>query len=188
MKTHRTAVAVGLALALVAGVVYAAGSVQSGPQAGEQLAGPFHPLNVTGEKAGEKNCLYCQNGNSPVAMVFARQVTPEVTKLIKKIDACTAKHSDCRMGSFVVFLSDNEGLQDQLKSMAEKEGIKKTVLSIDNPAGPKGYKVSKDADVTVVLYVKRTVKANHAFKAGELNDQEIDRIAGDVKKILPEDK
>ena len=29
-------------------------------------------------------------------------------------------------------------------------GIKKLVFTIDNPAGPKGYMVSKDADITVV--------------------------------------
>src|SRR5438034_5901610 len=33
------------------------------------------------------------------------------------------------------------------------------MLSIDNPAGPGSYKVSKDADVTVVLYNQHKVKA-----------------------------
>ncbi|HZY83442.1 MAG TPA: hypothetical protein VFE78_01315 [Gemmataceae bacterium] len=182
MKTHRI-VATGLALAFLAGSVWAAGTVKSGPQVDEKLAGPFHPLNVTGESAGKKNCLYCQNGNNPVAMIFAREVTPEVTKLIKKVDECTAKNGDCSMGSFVVFLSDAEGLDRKLESMAKEQGITKCVLSIDNPAGPKGYKVSKDADVTVVLYTERTVKANHSFKKGELTDKDIAAIAQDVSKI-----
>jgi hypothetical protein len=29
---------------------------QSGPQAGEMIPGVFHPLNITGESAGEKAC------------------------------------------------------------------------------------------------------------------------------------
>lgn len=187
MKTHHIAAALCVALALVIGKVYAekAQAVKSGPQVGQKLAGPFHPLNINGDKAGEKNCLYCSNGDNPVAMIFAREVTPAIETLIKKIDAATVQNKGADMGSFVVFLSDDEGLGKQLKSMADKDKIQKTILSIDNPAGPKGYDVNKDADVTVVLYVKRTAKANYAFKKGQLNEKAIDKIVSDVSKIVP---
>ena len=92
------------------------------------------------------------------------------------------------MGSFVVFLSEDEKLQDKLKELATKEGITNTIFSIDNPAGPKGYEVAKDSDITVVLYVKQKVQANHTFKKGQLNDKAIDAIVADVPKILPEPK
>lgn len=185
MKMHRI-VGLSLSCALLVTAVFAAETLKSGPQVSEQVPGPFHPLNVTGAMAGKKHCLFCQNGTNPVAMVFAREATPEVAKLIKKLDACTAKCSDCKMGSFVVFLSDKEGLDKELKGMAEKADLKKIVLSIDNPAGPEKYNVSKDAEVTVVLYVDHVVKANRSFKKGELKDKDIEAIAGDVKKILPE--
>ena len=158
--------------------------VKSGPQAGEKVPGPFHPINVTGEHKGEKFCLFCVNGENPVAMVFARENSPALARLVKKIDEATVKNKDKSMGSFVVFLSDREGLDKDLASMAEKEGIKQTVLSIDNPAGPKAYNVAQDADVTVVLYVDRKVKANHAFKKGELKDKDIEKILEDLTKIL----
>jgi hypothetical protein len=187
MKLHRI-VSMSLASALLVSVVFAAETVKSGPQVDEDVPGPFHPYNVTGQAAGKKNCLYCQNGNNPVAVVFAREVTPEVTKLIKKIDHCTAKNSECKMGSYVVFLCDKEGLDKELKEMAEKEKLENIVLSIDNPAGPQEYKISKDADVTVLLYTKHIVKSNYAFKKGELKDQDIDGIVKDVPKILPEKK
>jgi hypothetical protein len=116
-------------------------------------------------------------------MIFAREVTGSLTSLVKKIDAETVKHKSDRMGSFVVFLSDNEGLEKQLKELAQKEGIKACVLTIDNPAGPSGYKVAKTADVTVVLYENRNVKANYAFKKGELNEKAIERIVADIPKI-----
>jgi hypothetical protein len=182
---HRI-VGLGLGCLMLAGVVFAAETLKSGPQINEEVPGPFHPLNVTGPQAGQKFCLYCCNGNNPVAMVFAREVTPPVKKLIKKLDTCTEKHSDCKMGSFVVFLSDKEGLEKELKALADKEELKKIVLSIDNPAGPENYNVSKDASVTVVLYTKHVVKANYAFKKDELKDKDIEKIAKDVKKILPE--
>jgi len=187
MKTYHVFAALCVAVVLVIGNVYAeekGEKIQSGPQVGQKLAGPFHPLNVTGSKAGEKNCLYCSNGTNPVAMVFAREVTPQVAKLIKKIDDATEKNKGANMGSFVVFLSDEAGLEKQIKSMASENNIKDTVLAIDNPAGPKGYNVSKDADVTVVLYVNHTAKVNHAYKKGQLNDKAIDKIVSEVPQIV----
>ena len=184
MKMHRI-VGLSLSCALFAGAVFAAEALKSGPQVNEEVPGPFHPVNVTGAKAGERNCLYCQNGSNPVAMIFARESSTEVAKLIKKVDDCTAKHGDCKMGSFVVFLSDKEGLDKELKAMADKEDLKKIVLSIDNPAGPQKYNVSREADVTVVLYVDHKVKANYAFKKGELKEKNIDTVLKDVSKIVP---
>ena len=187
MKMYRIA-GLSLAGALLVSAVFAAETLKSGPQVDSDVPGPFHPLNVTGSAAGKKNCLYCQNGANPVAVVFAREVTPEVTKLIKKLDQCTAKNGECKMGSYVVFLCDKEGLSNELKQIADKEKIEHTVLSIDNPAGPQEYQICKDAEVTVLLYTKFKVKANYAFKKGELKQQDIDAIVKDVPKILPDKK
>jgi len=60
-----------------------------------------------------------------------------------------------------------------------------TILSTDNAAGQKAYNVDKDADITVVLYTAHEVKANYAFKKGQLKDKEMDKIVADVSKILP---
>src|SRR5262245_674911 len=186
MSSHRTLIVAFAALLILVAGVSAAELVKSGPQTGEKVPGPFHPLNINGDNAGEKACLYCKNGDNPVAMVFARSHSDELATLIKKLDACTAKNSGCKMGSFVVYLSDSEKLGEQLKHFAKSAELKQIVLAIDNPAGPKGYKVAKEADVTVVLYTDHTVKANHAFKKGELKDKDIESIVKDVAKILPE--
>jgi hypothetical protein len=121
-------------------------------------------------------------------MIFAREVSAPLTSLVKKIDAATASNKSCKMGSFVVFLNDDEDLKKKLEDLAEKEKIEKTVLTIDNVAGPAKYKIAKDADVTVVLYTNRTVKANYAFKKGELKKSDIEKIVRDIKKILPDKK
>jgi hypothetical protein len=115
-------------------------------------------------------------------------MTGPLTSLVKKIDKATAKYSKCRMGSFVVFLNDDEGLAKQLKDFIKREGIKKTVLMIDNPSGPADYDINKKADVTVLLYVDKTVKVNHAYGKGKLTASDVDKIVAEVKKILPEDK
>lgn len=116
-------------------------------------------------------------------MIFAREVSDNLTSLVKKIDEATEKNRDCRMGSFVVFCSDEEGLKKKLEDLAKKESLKRTVLTIDNPAGPEGYEVAKDADVTVVLYVGQTVKVNRAYKKGELTEREVNRILSELPKI-----
>ena len=170
-----------VALCLPAG----AEELKSGPQTGEKVPGPVHPVNVTGEHKGEKYCLFCQNGDNPVAMVFAREASPALGKLVKKLDEATIKNKDASMGSFVVFLNDSEGLDKQLAEMADKAKIEKTILSIDNPAGPKAYKVAADADITVVLYVDHKVKANYAFKKGEIKEGDMEKILADVSKIVP---
>ena len=121
-------------------------------------------------------------------MIFAREVSDPLTSLVKKIDEATAKNKTARMGSFVVFLNDNEKLEGQLKDLAKKEKINNCVLTIDNSAGPNGYDIAKEADVTVVLYSKKNVKVNYAFKKGELKDGDIEKIVADVQKILPEKK
>jgi hypothetical protein len=117
-------------------------------------------------------------------MVFAREVSDPLVSLIKKVNAVTEENKAAKMGSFVVFCSDDSGLEAKLKGIIEKEGIKTMVLSIDNPAGPEAYKVAKEADVTVVLYNKSKVIANHTYKKGSLNDKEVEKILADVPKIL----
>ncbi len=182
---HRMLGGALLAALLVVTGSFAEETVKSGPQVGQEVPGPFHPLNVTGEQAGKKNCLYCANGGNPVAVVFAREVSPDLGALLKKLDQATAKNASAFMGSYAVFCSDKDGLEGQLKELAKKQSLKKLVLSIDNPAGPKAYNISKDAAVTVLLYSDLTVRANHSFKKGDLNAKSIDRVVADVAKIIP---
>ena len=53
---HRIAVGTSLAVLLLAGGLIAADTLKSGPQVGEGCV-PFHPENVTGPFAGQKQCL-----------------------------------------------------------------------------------------------------------------------------------
>ena len=118
-------------------------------------------------------------------MIFAREINDSLTSLVKKIDDATAENKSSRMGSFVVFLSNEEGLEQKLKDLARKANLKHTILTIDNASGPRGYDIPKEADVTVVLYARKTVKANHAYKKGELKEKDVETIVKDVSKILP---
>ncbi len=112
-----------------------------------------------------------------------------MTGLVKKLDEAATQNKDARMGSFVVVLTaDKDKMESELKKLAEKEGLKKIVLTIDSAAGPSSYEIAKDADVTVLLYVKNTVKKNYAFKKGDLDDKKVEVILKDLSAILPEKK
>ena len=84
--------------------VMAAGTVKSGPQVGAKVPGPFSPLNVTGPDAGKKSCLFCRFGMRPVVMIFARQVSPELVGLLKRVNAAVAADSEGRLASFAGIL------------------------------------------------------------------------------------
>lgn len=117
-------------------------------------------------------------------MIFAREVSAPLASLVKKIDEATSKNADQKLCSYVVMLSDDDSLDKKLKEFADKENLSKTALMIENPIGPPDYKIAKAADVTVLLYVKKNVKANHAFKKGELDDKGIQSVIDDLPKIL----
>lgn len=175
-----------VAVLVACGLVYAQGtSVKSGPQVGENARPkPFFPLNLNGPTPDKKECLVCRNGNNPVAMVFARDTSPELIDLMKKLDAETVKNADKKMGSFAVFCNDTDGLAAKLKTVATDAKLSKFTLAIDNPTGPEPYNISKDADITVVLYTKSKVVANYTFKKGELKAADVSKIVAEVSNIV----
>jgi len=120
-------------------------------------------------------------------MIFARDLSDPLASLAKKIDAATEKNSENKMGSFIVFLNDEEGIDQKLKDLADKEKLSKISLAtMSNKAGPETYKIDKDAEVTVILYGKNKCEVNYAFKKGEMTDSDVDKIVSDIAKILPE--
>ena len=122
-------------------------------------------------------------------MVFAKQTSTALTGLVKKLDAATVKNRAAHLCAFVVVCNEDKGLEDRLKKFAADERIEHTVLTIEpDAAGPKAMKLAPDADVTVVLYVNKTAKANYAFKKGALTPKEADRVVAGLAEILKKDK
>jgi len=112
-----------------------------------------------------------------------------LTSLVKKLDAAVADNKDAKMGSFVVVMTDDtDKMEKTLKEMAEKEKIAKVVLTLESPAGPGDYDISKDADVTVILYSKKKVVKNLAFGKGKFDSKAVDAVVGELKSIVPEKK
>jgi hypothetical protein len=117
-------------------------------------------------------------------MVFAREANDGLTSLVKKLDSEVASKKSARLKAFVVFLTDEDNAEKKIKDLADKNGVKNVSLAVDNPTGPGHYKISRDADVTVVLYKGHQVKANHAFKKGEFTDKSVAAVVGELSKIV----
>lgn len=159
--------------------------VKSGLEPGESPPA-FNVKDITGPSAGKSLCYRCQYGAKPVAVVFTREVTDEVGKLVKEIDSAVGANKDKNMCAFVVLLTDDadKGAAD-LKKLAEEQKITNTPLTVfDGEAGPESYKISKDAAVNVMMWNKSRVAVNHAFESAKLSDDEVKKVAGETKKIL----
>ena len=109
-----------------------------------------------------------------------------MASLVKGIDSFVDSNKSHQAAAFVVLLSnDPEADEAKLKEFAKKHGIKHVPLTLfDGEAGPPDYKVAKDADVTVMLWKQRNVKANHTFAKGALNEPAVKKVLADTPKIL----
>jgi hypothetical protein len=121
-----------------------------------------------------------------VVAIFTRKLTDNLASLVKQVDEKVGANKDKKMASFVVVLSEDPAANEaKLKELAKKEGIKNVPLTTFADAdGPESYKVSKDAEVTVLLWVGLTVKANHPFAPGKLDKDGIKAVLDDTAKIL----
>jgi len=109
-----------------------------------------------------------------------------LASLVKQLDKQVEANQSKKMAGFVVLLTeDPDAAESQLKAFAEKHGIQNIPLTIfDGSAGPEPYKIAKEADVTVNLWVGQTSKANFAFEKGGLDKDSIAAIVADTSKIL----
>jgi hypothetical protein len=131
------------------------------------------------------------DGYDLVALIFAREVSDPLTSLVKNIDRQLAqvvvrRPGSSKLGVFVVFCNDNADLKEQLQELVTKERLKQVVLCTTNSAGPKRYRVARDADLTVVIYEgSETVAANFPLKKGGLDEPTATAILKALTRILP---
>src|SRR5262249_58574318 len=127
----------------------------SGKQAGSKQAGGCFAVNVTNAElpdyAGKRSDYTEQHGAGPVVLVFGRGITDPLTSLAKKLDAVVGKNKAARLRAVLVILREDAETERALKELGERQWIEKVSLAV-MPDGPKDYKLSKEADVTVVVY------------------------------------
>jgi hypothetical protein len=136
-----------------------------------------------GTQRGQSHCFICETADRPAVIVFARTPGDALGGLVRGLDKALVEHKTVELRAWVTFLNDDQSAFDpQVVQWAKKHAVRAVPLSVfEDAGGPPSYKLSRDADVTVLLSVKQKVVANFAFRAGELTEE---RVA-DVLKALP---
>jgi hypothetical protein len=183
MKKFSTALMVCL---LAVGTAYAADEVKSGLAVGEGPVPAFNVRDITGPSKGKTLCYRCQYGARPVVTVFTRELNDNVKDLVAKIDEKVGANKDKKMAAFVVVLTeDPDATEPKIEALAKNAKITSTPLTlIEGSTGPENYKLSKDAEVTVMMWVDSEVKVNQAFAKGKLDKKAIESLLAETKKIL----
>jgi hypothetical protein len=183
MKKFTAALSVCL---FAVGAAFAADEVKSGLAVGEGPVPAFNVRDITGPSKGKTLCYRCQYGARPVVTVFTRELNDTVKDLVAKIDEKVGANKDKKMAAFVVVLTeDPDAVEPKIEALAKSAKITSTPLTIvEGAAGPPNYKLSKDAEVTVMMWVDSEVKVNQAFAKGKLDKKAVDALVADTKKIL----
>jgi len=154
----------------------------SGLQLG-QKPGPYASVISTGAQRGQSFCYICDTGEKPAAIIFARSLSDPLGKLAAQFDKAVIEHKPAELRSWITFLSDDQpSLDAKVVHWGQKYALRNVPLGVfEDVGGPPSYRLNRDADVTVLLFVKQKVVANFAFRASELSDQKI----AEVVKALP---
>jgi hypothetical protein len=176
---------VGLLL-VVCGVASAAERpCVSGPREG-QRPGPYSFVLSTGDQRGKSHCYICETADRPAVIVFARSLSDPLAKLVRGLDRALAENKKAELRGWVTFLHEDQSTFDpEVVKWARKHAVRNVPLGVfEDVDGPPSYKLARDADVTVLLFVKQKVVVNAAFRAGELNDARIKGILAAVPRIV----
>ena len=123
--------------------------------------------------------------------VFTREVTDDLTSLVKQIDNVVgvskknplAKKEQKTCAFVVLIAKDPKAAGAKLEKLAKTAKVKHTPLTVfEGVAGPPKYKIAKDAAVTVMGWSKGQVKFNRAFAAGDLK-KGAGKVVADIKKL-----
>lgn len=178
--------ALSVAVLLLAGRLFAADDLASGPKVGEAAKG-FEVQVATGDKAGKKLDLLAEwkKDKKPVLVIFYGEMTRPGFGLLKILDKYGQVRQPDGLEVFIVRTTDDaEAAIKYAKILEEKYEIKGTAaVASDGKAGPKEYGIHEDAQMTVLLLDKEhKVALNVARRNPERQD--FDGIRKGIDKLL----
>jgi hypothetical protein len=168
--------------------------LKSGPQGDRGPPSHLFGIRVTGPHAGGRETILgeLRTNPHPAAFVFVRSLRKPVQQLITKLEARALQSKVFVSG---VFLRTDRAFPAHLKAWAKKEKISAALLTVvDRPgaARPGGitpeWMIAEKAEITVVLYDRQRRRvANFAFRAGEMQEKDVERIVTAFSKIPTRD-
>jgi hypothetical protein len=164
---------------------YAADACVSGPSVG-QRPGPYSFLISTGKERGQPTCYVCETADKPAFIVFARTASEPLGKLVAKLDAALIEPKYPGLRGWVTFLNNDATTFDPIVvKWGQTHAIARTPLGVfEDVIGPPAYRLSANADITVLLYVKQKVVANFALRTNELTPAVTDKIVSTLPKLF----
>jgi hypothetical protein len=80
---------------------------------------------------------------------------------------------------------DHTTFDKQVVDWSQKHALKSLpVGTLEDESGPPSYLLAREADITVVLFVKRKVVVTFAFRAGELTDDAVSQVLQAVSRLV----
>ncbi len=148
--------------------------------------GPYSAVVITGPNRGVQHCYICETADKPAAIIFARSLSEPLGKLAARLDKAMGTYKDSDFRAWVTLLHEDQTKVDaKVVQWSKKHALSGvTVAVFEDAGGPPSYKLNRDADVTVLLYVKQKVVANFAFREGELTDARIDEVLKAVPGLV----
>jgi len=164
-------------------LISSVGADSGGLKEGDSL-GAFEVTKVAGAlddavEPGETLCYRCRYGSRPMVLVFARETGGRVPELLEAIDKTVGANEDSRLKGLLTLMGKNASdLKEDASKIAEATNVKFVPIAVAEEAktGPMNYKLSDDAEVTIILAIDSQVVATHTSDAAKI----------DVKSIIRE--
>jgi hypothetical protein len=152
-----------------------------------QRPGPYSSIVVLGEQRGQSHCFICETADRPAVIVFARSLSEPLAKLVAGLDRAVLDGKNAELRAWVTFLGQDEStLAPQILQWGKKYAVRGVPLGVfEDDGGPPSYRLSRDADVTVLLSVKQKVVRNFAFRPGELTEERVAEVLRAVPGMVP---
>ncbi|MFN3649166.1 MAG: hypothetical protein ACK47B_06255 [Armatimonadota bacterium] len=151
-----------LSAAAVALAATAAFALDSGLKPGASVPA-FDVVDVSGPNKGKQLCYRCSYGGAPVVAAFIKKPSAESAQVVSAVQKLVDQHKGSNLRAFVVFMGGNELKGDIAKIAAEKKvSVPLTFLPQGASASDVAqYKISKEAENTILLWNKGVVRSNH---------------------------
>lgn len=163
--------------------------LRSGPQAGSQVL-PFTSTMVTGANRGRQHCYVCELSDEPAVLVFARGTTDATRELMARLTAAVAREKEKRLFGWFVFLTEKDAGKELQREREIFEFVKRSgcaslpVSVLGDPAGPPGFKIDPEAEVTILQFRRRRVLSNQAYRASEWNLRKAEEALAGLPALL----
>ncbi len=148
-----------------------------------QRPGPYSFLVATGPQRGQQTCYVCETGENPGCVIFARKASDSLGQLLLKIEPVVNREKS-PIKTWMTILGEKTITIDNLAKWAKAQGLKSIPVGIfDYEDGPPSYKISQDAEITILIFNQKKVVNNFAFRSGELNEKSIKQIVESLSHL-----